>query len=152
MFRIILLSILLAVFIFWQFVVLTKYISYKNTTIKIDIPNKKLILEDATIPFQNIESISVSEVEAPTTAERYFTRYAHNYYISSIDIKLKDYSTTSIQLISKAQVYKILKQLQPHLRIDDNIEYFKPQFADGPTIFALILIIFYIVYHVFLHK
>ena len=56
------------------------------------------------------------------------------------------------QLNNPAQAYKILKQLEPYVKILDNIEDFKPKIIDGPTIFAIILFIAYVYYQLVLKK
>ncbi len=46
--------------------------------------------------------------------------------------------------ITKSQVFKILKRLQPYVKLEDSPEYYKEPFVDGVTLFALLLFIIYL--------
>lgn len=149
---IIILTSIIAIFLFfvWQIKVSYKYLKFDKITI--DPDKKQVILNSQIIPFNSINYVSVKETIQPAATERYFTRYAHNHQISIIEFQLDNLTVVQCQLNSVGQVYKILKQLKPYVKILDNIDDFKPKFVDGPTIFGLILFILYVCYNLFLKK
>ena len=140
----------LILFIYWQLKVLSKYNQFDN--IKIDTDKKHIIIKNQVILFKEVKNVSVKEVEQPTVTEMYFSRYARNHQIILVEFQLNDLTVIQCQLNNPAQAYKILKQLEPYVKILDNIEDFKPKIIDGPTIFAIILFIAYLYYQLVLKK
>lgn len=125
----------------------------KSDTRNIQINTKERYVQigNSRYEFSSIGSISVFEDEVqPSASERYFTRYAHNNYFAEISFNLKNGDSVKYKVVSKGQIYKILKTMQPYVQLNDNPENFKIPFCDGPTLFGLICFLLYVIYK-FLH-
>lgn len=119
--------------------------------IQINTKERYVQIENTRYRFSDINSISVLEdEEQPSTCERYFTRYSHKHYFAEFSFILNNGDCIKYKVVSKAQIYKILKTMQPYVKLNDKPEYFKTPFCDGPTLFGVICIILYFMYK-FLH-
>ena len=122
--------------------------------LKIDEGKRQVVIENSFYNSSNIESVSVVEdSEQHSLFERCFSRYNCHNYFASILFKLKNGSMVSYNAVSKQQIYKILKKLEPYVELQDNPEYYKVSFLtlDGGSIFGIIftmiVFFFYIVIH-----
>ncbi len=118
------LFLLLIIFLFWQFKILLKY-SFQYDKFKINIPQRKVYINGERVPFEEIDHISVLELEQPSTTEKAFSKTAYHTYLTKMLFHLKNGTTVSCRFNSKAALYKALKQLQPFVAIYENIEQYK---------------------------
>ncbi len=119
--------------------------------IQINTNERYVQIENTRYRFSDINSISVSkDKEQPSKTERYFTRYSHNHYFAEMSFNLNNGDCIKYKVVSKGQIYKILKTMQPYVKLNDKPESFKIPFCDGPTLFGLICFILYLIYK-FLH-
>ena len=115
--------------------------------IKINTKERCVLIGNSSCRFSDINTISVKEdIEQNSIAERYFTRYGHNNCFTEISFNLKNGTCIKYNAITKNQVYKILKAMQPYVILKDDPEYFKTPFCDGPTLFGLICFIIYMIF------
>ena len=144
-FIIIFLAVILVVLLFaWQGKVLFKYL--KCDVLKIDTVNRIILVNNQTISFSDIKSVSVEILETPNVAERYFTRYAHNHTMYKIIFFMNNGTQNEYIVNSTGILYKYLSTLNPYVKINADIEEFKPKFVDGPIIFGIILTLIYFLF------
>lgn len=128
--------------IFWfQFKTLAKQLKLTNTSkINIDTNRKTINFNDKCLAFSNIKSIEVRELDNQMDfLEQAFTRTAHYHFFAEIIFYLNNGLTEKYQTNSKGQLYKILKILQPYIKINADIESYKQQIIDAPTIFGILV-------------
>ncbi|MBP5286796.1 MAG: hypothetical protein J6Z08_02745 [Elusimicrobiales bacterium] len=116
---------LMVIFIAWQFKMLKKYaLSYDK--FKIHPTEGYISVNGQRIYFSGIEYITVKELQQPSAAEQFFSKSAFYSYMSEIVFHLKGQAPLYCTFNSKGTLYNALKQLQPYVRIDENIENYKP--------------------------
>ncbi len=118
------LFLLLIIFLFWQFKILLKY-SFQYDKFKINIPQRKVCINGEEVAFEEIDHISVLELEQPSTTEKAFSKTAYHTYLTKMIFHLKNGTAVSCRFNSKGALYKALKQLQPFVAIYENIEQYK---------------------------
>ncbi|MBR6098931.1 hypothetical protein IKP85_04220 [bacterium] len=129
----------LCLFLGWQFKVLKKY-SLNFDVCKLDIPNKSIYINKKRILMMDVNYIDVLEGEQPSVTEKMFTRYAIYQYMTDMVIYLKDGSVEKCSFNSKGLIYKVLKQLEPYVRINADIEAYNPGKASDFISFWVIII------------
>ena len=122
---IIILIIGVILFIYWQFLVLKKY-ALKFDAFKVDKTKKYILLKKEIIKFRDIEYVAVEELEQPSVTEKVLTKSGAYCYMSKLIIGMKDGSIRECILNYKGTLYKTLKDLQPYVKIDADIEKYKP--------------------------
>jgi len=127
----------LIMFIAWQFKMLKKYV-LKFDRIKIDGQNSCIYINGQAILFKDIDYIDVRELEQPSSLEQMLSKSAAYAFMSEITVHSKNTSPIKCTFNSKAALYKILKQLEPFVRISDNIEKYKPQIMWSRIILIII--------------
>lgn len=132
--------IFLTLFIMWQIKVGTKYL-FKFDNVQLDELSKIIHINQRKIYYKEIDYIEVIEGEQPSVAERCFSRGASYNYMTIMILHLKDGSVVECNFNYKGAIYKILKKMQPYVKIISDIEKYKPENAR-----ALILIIFLAVF------
>ena len=144
-FIIIFLAVILVVLLFvWQGKVLFKYL--KCDVLKIDTVNRIILVNNQTISFSDIRSVSIEIIETPSFTERYFTRYAHNHTMYKIIFFMNNGAQNEYIVNSTGILYKYLSILNPYVKINADIEEYKPKFVDGPIIFGIILTLIYFLF------
>ncbi len=128
--------LILIPYIIWQYKVVTKY-GFKFDKLNIDIKNNLVTINNRKIKFTDINSIDVIEQEQPSNIERMLTKASYNY-MADIVFYLKDGTTQRCVCNYKGIIYKSLAKLQPYIRINCDIEYFRPQ---GLPIYLVILML-----------
>ena len=132
--------LLMIVFIAWQFKMLKKYaLSYDK--LKIHAGEGYVELNGQRIYFNGIEYITVRELQQPSAMEKAFSKSAFYSYMCEIEFHLKMPAPVHCSFTSKGALYGALKQLQPYVRIESNIEDYKPKI----NWWYLLLIIFAII-------
>lgn len=125
----------------FQFKTLIKQLKLTNKSkINIDTNRKTISFEDKVLAFSDIKSIEVRELdEQMDFFEQAFTRTAHYHFFAEIIFNLNNGLTEKYQTNSKGQLYKILELLQFYIKINDDIEIYKPQIIETPVIFGIIV-------------
>lgn len=128
--------LILIPYIIWQYKVVTKY-GFNFDKLKIDTENKLIIINNRKIKFNDVSFITVMELDQPSNAEHLLTKAAFNY-MGEIIFNLKDGTMQKCICNYKGIIYKSLAKLQPYIRINCDIEYFRPQ---GLPIYLVILML-----------
>ena len=131
-------TILVILFIIWQFKAIMKY-AFKYDNLKIDAEHGFLTINNEKIKFVDINYITVEELEQPSMAEKIFTRGGRYAYISDIIIYLKDGVIKKCTLNSKGRLYKTLKMLQPYVKVVANVDSLNEGLPNWITILLLII-------------
>lgn len=118
--------ILFVFFIVWQFKMLKKY-ALSFDKFKIDAEAGYVSINEVRLYFSGIEYASVRELQQPSATERMLSKSACYSYMSEIVFHSKAHEPVSCTFNSKGALYKALKDLHPYIRIDDNIENYKPK-------------------------
>lgn len=137
--------IFLIVFIYWQFVVLKKY-ALKYDSFKIDKAKRCIIVKKEIIKFRDIDYIAVEELEQPSALEKTLTKSGAYCYMSKLIIVMKNGSVKDCTLNYKGILYKALKEMQPYVKIDADIEKYKPNLIGFILYIILFTAIFCIVF------
>lgn len=139
--QLILLMIIAAIaFIAWQFKMLKKY-ALKFDRFKIDERNSCFYINKQAIFFKDIEYIDVRVLEQPSDLERALSKSATYAYMAEMTVHFRDRPSAECVFNSKGALYKALKQLDPFVRINENIENYKPQIMWGRLLLILAAII-----------
>ncbi len=147
MIKLICILILIPYFI-WQFKVIKKY-GFNFDKLKIDTENKLIIINNRKIKFNDVSFITVMELDQPSNAEHLLTKAAFNY-MGEIIFNLKDGTMQKCICNYKGILYKSLTQLQPYIKIDCDIETYKPEgLPNYLTILLLILGTIWIVFSLY---
>ena len=118
--------LLMIIFIAWQFKMLKKYaLSYDK--FKVHGNEGYVELNGQRIYFSGIEYITVRELQQPSAMEQFFSKSAYYSYMCEIVFHLKMQEPAHCSFTSKGALYRALKQLQPYVRIESNIEDYKPK-------------------------
>lgn len=135
--------ILVFLLFFWQFKVLKKY-AFGYDSFKLKIAERYVVVNGARIDFEEIDYITVKELEQPSDLEKAFSKSAFYAYMTEVTFHLKGGFGVTCRFNSKRVLYRALKQLEPFVQIHGNIEYFKPQIRWIPLliIVASIILIF----------
>ena len=137
------LIIFTVIFIFWQFKMFKKYV-LKYDKFKLNMKEEYLSVNGQEINFKDIDHISVRELEQPSTTERMLSKSAAYVYMSEVTFHLKQGPNIYCTFNYKGALYKTLKKLEPYIKIDDDIEYYKPRinWMQIIIVIAIIVIIF----------
>ncbi|MBO4555985.1 MAG: hypothetical protein J5706_04430 [Elusimicrobiales bacterium] len=112
-------------FIVWQFKLMKKYaLSYDR--FKIDAAAGYVSVNGRRLYFNGIDYISVRELQQPSDMERMLSKSACYSYMAEIVFHLKGGEPVCCAFNAKGALYKALKDLQPFIRIDENIDNYKP--------------------------
>lgn len=135
-----LMILFIVIFIVWQFKMLKKYaLSYDN--FKIDATAGYVSVNGRRLYFNGIDYITVRELQQPSDMERMLSKSACYSYMAEIVFHLKGGETVCCTFNYKGALYKALKDLQPHTRIDENIDNYKPHVSWGRVILIIAAII-----------
>ncbi len=119
--------VLVTAFICWQLHVCLKYIN--QCSIKIDVSNRVIAINKNKFRFREISQITVSDsTEQPNFAEKILSKSAFNVSISTVEFYMKDGSVYTCVCNTSGQVYDILTKLQPYIKVNADIEMYKPKF------------------------
>ena len=127
---------LLVLFIFWQFKVLKKY-AFTYNKIQLHIPQRYVVIDGQRINFEEIDYVTVHELEQPSSVEKIFSKAATAIYITRMVFHLKAGNCVACVFNHKGLLYKVLKQLQPFVRIEANIESYAVSFFNLGTIIGI---------------
>jgi len=137
-FIIVIISVIFVVaFIIWQFKVLMKY-SFHFDKFTIDTKNKLLKINNKTFYFKDINYISIEECEQPSILEKGLTKSGFYTYISEVLLHMNDGSIEKCKFNYKGTLYKFLKDIQPFVKIEEDITNFK---QNDKSNFAILLIL-----------
>ena len=116
---VIIMAIVVLIIIKTQFFSISKFLEKVDfRKIKIDEQKRCVFIQDSVYHFSDIERVSVVEdSDQPTLYEQYMSRGCANAYFATIRFKLKDGTVVSYHAVSKVQIYKILKKLQPYVKV-----------------------------------
>lgn len=127
-------------FIIWQFKVIMKY-SFNYDKVEVDNKNRLITINDEKISFKDINFVTVEELEQPSVAEKTLTRSGFYSYMSNMVIYLKDGNIKKCKFNYKGALYKILTKLKPYIKIDADIEQYKPNSLAMLLIFIIVIVI-----------
>lgn len=144
---VIIMAIVVLIIIKTQFLSISKFLEKVDfRKIKIDEQKRCVFIQDSVYHFSDIERVSVVEdSDQPTLYERYMSRGCYNAYFATIRFKLKDGTVVSYHAVSKVQIYKILKKLQPYVKVPYNWESYKGSFFSFGAILVFGIILFLII-------
>lgn len=144
---VIIMAIVVLIIIKTQFFSISKFLEKVDfRKIKIDEQKRLVSIQDSVYHFSDIERVSVVEdSDQPTLYERYMSRGCYNAYFATIRFKLKDGTVVSYHAVSKVQIYKILKKLQPYVKVPYNWESYKGSFFSFGAILVFGIILFLII-------
>ena len=114
----------LIIFFYWQFQMMRKY-AFQYDKFKINLPQRKVCINGEEVAFEEIDHISVLELEQPSTTEKAFSKTAYHTYLTKMIFHLKNGTAVSCRFNSKHALYKTLKQLQPFIPVYADIEQYK---------------------------
>lgn len=118
--------IFMVLFIFWQFKMLKKY-ALKYDKFKINLKQEYLSVNGQEINFKEIDHITVRELEQPSALEKTLSKSAFYAYMAEIVFHLKNGPNIYCTFNYKGTLYRTLKQLEPYVKIDEDIDYYKPK-------------------------
>lgn len=126
-----------------------KYIFVRDR-FKLDVPNRCVMINKERIFFEEIDFVTVYELEQPSALEKGFMYKAGSYasrnlYMTQIIFRLKDGCEKECTFNKRSSLYKALKQLKPYVPVRAYIEDFKP-----PVYWEWIFIVVGILFFVFL--
>lgn len=135
--------LLLVIFLVWQFEMLKKY-ALAYDSFKLNIPGRCAVVRGEIIPFEEIDFITVKELEQPSTLEKTFSKSACYAYMAEVVFHLKSGCEVTCTFNNKGVLYKALKQLASIVQVNGDIDYFKPQVRWGVllVIVAVIVLVF----------
>lgn len=135
---------LIVLFIFWQFKMCKKY-NFSYDKFKINLKEEYISVNGQEINLKDIDYITVKELPQPSAYEKALSKSAYYAYMAQIVFHMKQGPDVNCTFNYKGALYKALKQLQQFVKIDDDIETYKPKirwFNLIILIAALALIIF----------
>ena len=130
--------LLVAAFLYWQFRMLKKY-ALKYDKCSVNVPEKCVVINGQQIAFEAIEAVTVKELPQPAVYERMLSKSAAYVYMTEVTFHLKDGLEMRCVFNHKAVLYKTLKQLEPVVSVQADLEQYKPR-ANWVT--AVILFVF----------
>lgn len=144
---VIIMAIVVLIVIKTQFLSISKFLEKVDfRKIKIDEQKRCVFIQDSVYHFSDIERVFVVEdSDQPTLYERYMSRGCANAYFATIRFKLKDGTVVSYHAVSKVQIYKILKKLQPYVKVPYNWESYKGSFFSFGAVLVFVIILFLII-------
>lgn len=144
---VIIMAIVVLIIIKTQFLSISKFLEKVDfRKIKIDEQKRCVFIQDSVYHFSDIERVFVVEdSDQPTLYERYMSRGCYNAYFATIRFKLKDGTVVSYHAVSKGQIYKILKKLQPYVKVPYNWESYKVSFFSLGAVLVFGIILFLII-------
>lgn len=144
---VIIMAIVVLIVIKTQFLSISKFLEKVDfRKIKIDEQKRCVFIQDSVYHFSDIERVFVVEdSDQPTLYEQYMCRGCYNAYFATIRFKLKDGTVVSYHAVSKVQIYKILKKLQPYVKVPYNWESYKGSFFSFGAILVFGIILFLII-------
>ena len=131
--------ILLGVFLVWQFKMFKKYM-LEYDRFKLDIPSRYILVNQERIIFEEIDFITVQELEQPSVLEKTFSKSAARAYMARVMFHLKNGYRVDCTFNRKRELYSTLKQLEPFVPVRGNIEDFKPS-INWVAVFILLIIL-----------
>lgn len=145
---VIILAIVVLIIIKTQFLSISKFLEKADfRKIKIDEQKRLVSIQDSVYYFSDIERVSVVEdSDQPSLYERCLSRGCYNAYFATMMFKLKDGSVVSYHAVSKMQIYKILKKLQPYVKVPYNWESYKVSFFSFGAVLVFGIILFLILF------
>lgn len=145
---VIIMAIVVLIIIKTQFLSISKFLEKVDfRKIKIDEQKRCVFIQDSVYYFSDIERVSVVEdSEQPTLYEQCFCRGYAGAYFATMMFKLKDESVVSYHAVSKMQIYKILKKLQPYVKVPYNWESYKGSFFSFGSVLIFVIILFLILF------
>ena len=121
-------AFIVILFILWQFKMLKKYaLGYDK--FKINTKERYVSVNGERINFDEIDFITVRELEQPSVLEKTLSKSAFYAYIAKIEFHLIGGAMIPCVFNYKGALYNALKQLQPYVQINGDISYFKPRIA-----------------------
>ena len=130
---------LLILFLIWQFKMFKKY-ALSVDRFKLDVPARYIMVNKERIIFEEIDFVTVRELEQPSTLEKVFSRSASSVYMAEVSFHLKSGYELACKFNHKGTLYKALKQLQPFVQINANVADYKPQVGWVAILMVLIIL------------
>lgn len=118
--------VFIVLFIFWQFKMLKKY-ALKYDKFKLNLKQEYLSVNGQEINFKDIDHITVRQLQQPSALEKALSKSAFYAYMAEMVFHLKDGPAVYCTFNYKGALYKTLKQLEPYVKIDEDINYYKPR-------------------------
>lgn len=132
--------LLVILFIFWQFKMLKKY-ALAYDSFKLNIPGRYVVVKGGIIPFEEIDFVTVRELEQPSMLEKTFSKSACYAYMAEVVFHLKSGCEVTCTFNNKGVLYKTLKQVAPFVQVNGDIDCFKPQMRWGVLLVIVAVII-----------
>ena len=110
---------------FLGFKVMKKY-SLTYDQCQVNIQERCVVVNDKQIHFEDIDYITVIELEQPSWLEKSFSILAWRYYMARVVFYLKRGPAVSCTLNCKEILYPVLTQLKPYVSIKTDIDKYKP--------------------------
>ncbi|MCI7536520.1 MAG: hypothetical protein SOT02_05275 [Elusimicrobiaceae bacterium] len=145
---VIIMAIVVLIIIKTQVLSISKFLEKVDfRKIKIDEQKRCVFIQDSVYHFSDIERVSVVEdSDQPTLYEQYMSRGCYNAYFATMMFKLKDGTRVSYHAVSKMQIYKIFKKLQPYVKVPYNWESYKGSFFSLGAVLVFVIILFLIIF------
>ena len=137
----------IVIFIFWQFKMWKKY-NFSYDKFKINVKEEYISVNGKEINLKDIDYVTVKELPQPSAYEKALSKSAYYAYMAQIVFHMKQGPDVPCTFNYKGPLYKTLKQLELFVKIDDDIEYYKPQIPWFNIIIiltAIMIIVFNIV-------
>ncbi len=137
--------LVIGTFIFGVIRTLKKYtLAYDR--FKLDVPNRCVMINKERIFFEEIDFVTVYEMEQPNALEKAFAWRWFNLYMTQIIFHLKDGYEMECTFTKRTTLYKALKQLKPYVPVRAYIEGFKFIPRDSWRIFIVVGILCFFIF------
>ena len=135
---------------------LKRYILVRDR-FKLDVPNRCVMINKERIFFEEIDFVTVEELEQPNALERSVMYRAgsaggYNLYMTQIIFHLKDKSEKECTFNKRTALYKALKQLKPYVTVRAYIEDFKPPVNWLRPILVVVVILWFVFLKILFHN
>ncbi len=127
-------------FIVWQFRLLQKYVLTYDK-FQINLQERWVSVNGQTVYFQDIDHVTVKQLRQPALFEKALSKNAAYSYMSEIVFHLKEGPEVHCTFNFKGALYKALKQLEPFVSIQADIESYKPRIQWGGLLLVIAAII-----------
>lgn len=154
-FAAVIIVLLMAYFPLWQFRMIKKY-ALLYDKFQINIQERYVVVNDQQIRFEDIDYITVVELEQPSALEKSFSTSALYCHMTRVIFHLKQGFSVSCTFNRKEILYRVLKQLKPYVSIKTDIDKYKPSIFSwmiaGICLIMLLMCIFSMFKHWFVHS
>ncbi len=125
-------------FIGWQWKMLKKY-ALNYDKLAINHQEQCVTINGQSIPFADIDFVSVRELPQPALLEKALSRGAFYAYMAHVEFHLKNESVVPATCNAKGVLYQTLKRLEKVIPVRANVESYKPSFVGQLLLWILIV-------------